>query len=171
MSIRSRHVSQSKNKLISNNEQLFNATNFSPITFNVILLPKPRGKNSTNSQIHPGTLNEIKNFRVSTIKILLDKGTIASIVRKDVLYEHHRFLNDIKNKWSIMVGTFNTTFVTELVIKHPELNHSGEIHTKCRLTDNLLNYDLILGRDIQHEPGMIFHFNIKQSLDKKFHFQ
>ena len=58
MSIRSRLVSQSKNKLISNNEQVFNATDLSPITFGVILPPNPRGKISTNSQINPGATDE-----------------------------------------------------------------------------------------------------------------
>ena len=39
MSIRSCLVSQPKNKLISNSEQLFNATDLLPITFSVILPP------------------------------------------------------------------------------------------------------------------------------------
>ena len=56
-------------------------------TFGVILSPKLRGKNSTNSQINPATSNENKNSKVSTIKILLDSGASASIVGKDVLYE------------------------------------------------------------------------------------
>ena len=38
ISISSHRVSQAKNKLISNLEQLFNATDLSPITFGVILL-------------------------------------------------------------------------------------------------------------------------------------
>ena len=45
-----------------------------------------------------------------------------------------------------MAGTFNTSFVTEIIIKLPELNHSTEIYAIYHLTDKLLNYDLILGR-------------------------
>ena len=107
----------------------------SPITFGVILSPKLRGKNSTNSQINPGTTDENKNSKVRTIKILLDSGACASIVCKDVLYERHKILKDKKNKWSTMTGTFNTTFVTEIILKLPELNHSPEIYGKCHLTD------------------------------------
>ena len=70
MSIRSRLVSQPKNKLISNNEQLFNAADLLPITFGAILPPNPRGKTSKTSQINPGTLDENKNSKVHTIKIL-----------------------------------------------------------------------------------------------------
>ena len=44
MSIRSCLVSQPKNKLITNSEQLFYATDLLPITFGVILPPNPRGK-------------------------------------------------------------------------------------------------------------------------------
>ena len=55
--------------------------NFSPITFGVILPPKPSGNNTTNSQINPGTLNENKNSKAHTIKISLDSGASASIVR------------------------------------------------------------------------------------------
>ena len=48
-------------------------------------------------------------------------------------------------------GTFNTTFATETILKLPELNHSAEIYAICHLTDKLLNYNLILGRDILQE--------------------
>ena len=45
MSIRSRLLSQHRSKLNSNSEQLFNATDLSPITFGVILPPNLCGKN------------------------------------------------------------------------------------------------------------------------------
>ena len=124
MSIRSCPVSQPNNKLISNCEQLFNATDLSPITFDVILPPKLRGKNSTNFQINQVTLDENKNSKVCTIKILLDSGASASTVRRDVLYKRHKILKDKKNKRSTMAGTFNNTFVTEIILKLLELNHS-----------------------------------------------
>ena len=80
MSIRSRLVNQPKNKLISNSEQSFNAMDLSPITFGVILPLNPLGKISTNSQKKPVTLDENRNFKVYTIKILLDSSASASIV-------------------------------------------------------------------------------------------
>ena len=61
MSIRSRLVQQPKNEFVSNNEQILYAMDFSPITFGIILPPNPRGKNPTNSQNDPGTLDENKN--------------------------------------------------------------------------------------------------------------
>ena len=105
MSIRSRLVSQPNNKLNSNSEQLFNATDLSPITFGVISPPNPRGKISTNSVINAGTPDENKNFRVYNIKILLDSGASASIVRKDVLYERHKLLKIKSMKGQLQQGT------------------------------------------------------------------
>ena len=64
-------ISQPNKKLNSNNEQLLNAKDLSPITFGVILPPKLCGKNSTNSQINPVTSDENKISKVRTIKILL----------------------------------------------------------------------------------------------------
>ena len=60
-----------------------------------------------------------------------------------------------------MAGTFNATFVTEIILKLPQLNHSGEIYAKCHLTDKLLNYNIILDRDILHKQGIIFNFENK----------
>ena len=83
MSIRSWLVTQPKNKLNSNNEQLFHATDLSPIAFNKILPPNPCSKNSKNSQISQETTDKNKNSKVHTIKILLDSSDSASIVCKD----------------------------------------------------------------------------------------
>ena len=63
MSIRSRLVSQPNNNLISNSEQLFNATDLLPIPFRIILSPNPRGETSTNSPINLGTTDEKQNSK------------------------------------------------------------------------------------------------------------
>ena len=60
-----------------------------------------------------------------------------------------------------MAGTFNTTFVIEIILKLPKFNHSAEIYAKCHLIEILLYYDLILGRDILHELGIIYNFENK----------
>ena len=74
--IRSCLVRQSNNKSISNSEQLFNATELSPVTFGTISPLNLRGKISTNSQISPGTIDMNKNSKVPTIKILLERHRI-----------------------------------------------------------------------------------------------
>ena len=145
-----------------NSEQLFHVSDLLPRTFSVILHPNPHGKNSTFSQINPEILNENKNSWVHTIKILLDSGASALIVRKDVLYKRHKILKEQKNKWSTMAGTFNTTtFVTEIILKISEMIHSAEVYAKCHLINKLWNHNLILGRHILHNLGIIFNFKNK----------
>ena len=56
-----------------------------------------------------------------------------------------------------MVGIFNTTFVTEIILNFLELDHSAKICTKYHFTNKSLNYNLILGRDILHELGIVFN--------------
>ena len=80
------------------------------------------GKISTNSQNIRVNSDDNKNSKVCTIKILLDSGASALIVREDVLYERHKILKKKKNKWSTVAGTFNTSFLTELILKIPESN-------------------------------------------------
>ena len=99
-----------------------------------------------------------KNSKVRTIRMLLDSSANTSIARKEVLYKRHKILKDDENKWSTMAGTFNTTFVTEIILKLTEFNKSTKICAKCNLTDKLLNYDLIPGRDILHKLEIIFIF-------------
>ena len=57
-----------------------------------------------------------------------------------------------------MAGSFNTSFITEKILKLPELNHTVEIYAKCHLKDKLFNFDSILGRDILQELEIIFNY-------------
>ena len=52
-------------------------------------------------------------------------------------------------------------YATKLELKHPKLNHKAEIVAKYHSTNILLNFNLILGRDILHELLMIFYFENK----------
>ena len=65
---------------------------YSPKTFGLIFTLNLRGKNLKNSQIYPGTKDENKNYKVRTIKILLDSGASASTIRKDIFHIRHRIL-------------------------------------------------------------------------------
>ena len=108
-------------------------------------------------------INDFFEFRVENMEPKDEKKIVSNcqetIIRKDVLYE--RPLKDKKIKWLTMAVTFNTTFVTEIILKLSELNHSADVYAKCHLTNKLLNYDLILGRDILHKLGIIFNFENK----------
>ena len=60
-----------------------------------------------------------------------------------------------------MALAVNTSYITNLEINIPELNHTAEIYTKCHLTDKLLYYGLILGRNIVDELGIVYNFEKK----------
>ena len=81
MSIRSCLISQLKNKLISNNEQVFNTTDSLSKTFRITLSLNTRGKNSANFQINLGITSENKSYKVYNIKILLNSGASVIIGR------------------------------------------------------------------------------------------
>ena len=102
-----------------------------------------------------------KNSKVSSIKILLDSDACASMVRKNILDKHHQVIKNKKNKWSTIARTFNTFYMTNLDSKLSELNHTTEIYAKCHLTAKLFNYDLILGRALLYELGLVFNFKNK----------
>ena len=116
---RSRLVNQPKNKLISNSEQLFNATHLSQTSFGIMLPLNLRRKNSISTQMNPGTMDEIRNSKIRTIEIVFDSGASASI--ENILYGRCKILKDRENKWSTMVGIFNITFRTDLELKFSEL--------------------------------------------------
>ena len=103
-------------------------------------------------------MDKIKYFKAHTIKILLGSSASASIVRKDVLYKRHKILKDKKNKWSTMVGTFNTTFVTETLLKLLELNHSAEI-IKLRFNSGSFNIISVI-KVILNVPSIVDHLFI-----------
>ena len=68
-----------------------------------------------------------------------------------------------------MAGTLNTTFVKEFRSKHLKKALYGNLRNN--LTDKLLNYNFILGKDTLYECSTIFNFKKKTSLGKKFQFQ
>ena len=87
---------------------------------------------------------------------MLDSGTIASVIHKDVLHKCHKIIEQ-KHVWFTMVGTLNQTSTMEMELKLPELNHNVAIYTNYAL----LNCNLILGRDKLYDVGIIFNFKNK----------
>ena len=53
------------------------------------------------------------------------------------------------------------TLVTESILNLLELKHNAKIYANCHLTDKLLNYSLILGKDIRHKLDIFFNLRNK----------
>ena len=48
-----------------------------------------------------------------------------------------------------------------------ELNYTAEIYAKCHLTNKLLNYNLIIDREMLHKLGTIFNYKNKTIIWKE----
>ena len=57
-----------------------------------------------------------------------------------------------------IAGKLNTTLMVKLKLKLPELHNTEEVTVKCPITNQIINYSLILVRDILLEIGMLFYF-------------
>ena len=112
-SIRSHLISQPNNKPNSNSEQLFNATNLSPVIFCAILPPKLRRKISINTQINAVTSNEKK-----IPKYLLSKYyKIAVLVHQ--LYVKIKLLKIKRKKGQLLQGLLILPLYQKEYIKTP----------------------------------------------------
>ena len=60
-----------------------------------------------------------------------------------------------------MAGTFKTRSKSYLNFALPELNPTATIRTKVHITENMQNYDMIIGRDLLHKLGFILDFKDK----------
>ena len=57
-----------------------------------------------------------------------------------------------------MAGTFKTRSKTSLDFSLPELNPTAVINTTVHITEDMSNYDMIIGRDLLHKLGLILNF-------------
>ena len=108
---------------------------------------KKNNKNNTN-----------KHYNKTHVKILLDSGASVSIVNNSYARGNKNIPKSYTCMWSTMAGTFNTSSLTELNIKLPELNHTAMITTEFHVTNAKSNYDLIFGRDLLRELGINLNF-------------
>ena len=58
-----------------------------------------------------------------------------------------------------MAGTFKTTRTAYVTLKLPELNHTAEIATEFHVTKQKSAYDIIFGRKLLKELGIVLDFN------------
>ena len=57
-----------------------------------------------------------------------------------------------------MAGTFNTNQILNINLKLPELNLMAEIKAEYHVTKNESNNDIIIGRNVLRELGIIVDF-------------
>jgi len=94
--------------------------------------------------------------------VLLDSGASGSIVSKNIV-KKLRLTEESKCIWNTAAGTMETNQKTKLQFMLPELSETRIVEWKMHVVDNTtMNYDIIIGRDILEELGIVIDFKTKQ---------
>jgi hypothetical protein len=97
------------------------------------------------------------NGNSTEINILLDSGASQSIVKYEKV--KNLKLNNVEpTTWTTVAGNFSTSKQTTIVFSLPMLHEKRTIETLVHVSPNLENYDMILGRDLLQELGIILNF-------------
>ena len=101
------------------------------------------------------------------VKILIDSRASASIIRHSYVRKNKLATKNVTNQWTTMAGTFNTNQIVNINLKLPELNSMAGIKVECHVTKNESNYDIIIGRNVLRELGIILDFANNKTIWKE----
>ena len=88
-----------------------------------------------------------------TIKILLDTGGSDTIVNAKFVSKLSK-IKGSKQTWQTAAGDLSTSEQVQVQMTLPELHEKRVVHWKMHVTENELNYDMIMGRDLLAELGI-----------------
>ena len=89
----------------------------------------------------------------------MDRGTRALIIHKSYVSENSFILRKMSvNQWSKLAGSFSTSREAEITLKMPELNVTAHISAPFHVTTKKSNCDVIFGRDLRRELGILLDF-------------
>ena len=91
------------------------------------------------------------------MKILLDSGASQSIIKLE-LVKNFNLKSVESTSWNTVAGNFSTSKQTNVVFSSPKLHKKRTITSVMHVTEKLNNYDMILGRDLLLELGIILNF-------------
>ncbi len=114
-----------------------------------------RQKLSKPLPVISGRLHDKDN--VKDITILLDSGASQSIVKYE-LVKTMKLINVETTDWTTVAGNFSTSKQVKVVFSLPSLHEKRIVESLMHVTPKLENYDMILGRDLLQELGIILNF-------------
>ena len=128
-----------------------------------LLRPNNKKQKTESTPLSPVTFGSI-NVRLGKpkqqdIRILLDSGSSATLI-KESLCKKLRVKPGTESTWNTASGTFRTKGTTKIELTLPEFYPDRRINWKMHTTKNL-NYDMILGRDLLEELGIVLDFRRK----------
>lgn len=93
------------------------------------------------------------------IIILLDSGASQSIIDSNIIEKNAKKIEGKSITWKTISGNFSTKFKTAVKFKLPSLHESRTIETEMHIAPHISNYDMIIGRDLLHELGLMLNFS------------
>jgi len=101
-----------------------------------------------------------KTKRPKRYRVLFDTGYSSSLINKEMVKDLPTELDDTQ-RWVTKSGYFNTSKKCLLKLTLPQLHKHREIQWTMHVdetTPNRSNYEMIIGRDLMHELGLIINF-------------
>ena len=103
-------------------------------------------------------LKLVNSTKPSTvIKVLLDSGASATLIKANWLSNLHQTSNNETTCWTTSAGTFKTKYKAIAQTIFTELHESKTITCNEHVAPNLGAYDMIIGREILKELGLILN--------------
>jgi len=94
--------------------------------------------------------------------VLLDSGASGSVVSKQIV-KRLRLTKESKCIWNTAAGPMETSQKPKLQFMLPELSETKLIEWEMHVVESTtMNYDIIIGRDILEELGIVINFKTKQ---------
>jgi gag-polyprotein putative aspartyl protease len=102
---------------------------------------------------------KIENERgnAQNFQILLDSGASQSVIHQNLVQQTECSGNP-PISWDTVAGAFTTNKRAEISFKLPTLHEKRVITSKVHVTSQLNNYDMILGRDLLQDLGIVLNF-------------
>ena len=124
---------------------------------------KPSKKPRLNTELVPVVFGILKDKpgKVSSapvIKILLDSGASSTLIIERFVQNLKLKKNTKTTKCRTTAGVFETNKLVDLQFILPELYEGRTICATAHITKQLGQYDMILGRDILRELGIVIDF-------------
>ena len=105
-----------------------------------------------------GILNYSSKDRiVKNIMVLLDSGASKSVI-KEKLVPHSKCTSNEIVCWNTIAGCFETKKKVEVSFQLPSLHEKRIITSEVHVSPELNTYDMILGRDLLQDLGIVLNF-------------
>ena len=124
--------------------------------------PPNKNKRTKSGHLIPMTyayLNlRLGKAKYTTIRLLFDSGASGTLLS-------HKFAKKLRvrqsksTSWKTAAGTFSTTGKAKVNFRLPELHRTRSIEWNVNVTEQDMNYDMIVGRDLLTELGVIIDFD------------